>query len=216
VDDNSPEGEDAIVEEFQRRYDNIRSIRTPARIGIYPAWNLAVRASSGAFLTPMSTNDRLAPDAYERLLQALEKHPEAGLAYGDSYLTNIPHQVFGRHTPSPDYGGEFKWPPYSYEDLLVNCRVGPHPLWRKSLHAEVGYFDGRYKAIGDQDFWLRIALKHPLVHIPVYTGLAWITKDSLSGQGSSLQEIFDIHNKHTIAHLDRLKGLSPVPALGRR
>jgi glycosyltransferase involved in cell wall biosynthesis len=216
VDADSPEGEDAIVEEFQRRYDNIRYIRTPERIGIYPAWNLAVRASSGAFLTPMSTNDRLAPDAYERLLEALEKHPEAGLSYGDSYLTNIPHETFLRHTRSPDYGGAFQWPPYSYEDLLVNCRVGPHPMWRASLHAEVGYFDGRYKAIGDQDFWLRIALKHPLVHIPVFTGLAWITKESLSGHSSSLQEIFDIHNKHTIAHLDRLKGLSPVPALGRR
>lgn len=213
VDADSPEGEDAIVEEFQKRYDNIRYIRTPERIGIYPAWNLAVRASSGAFLTPMSTNDRLAPDAYQRLLEALERHPEAGLAYGDSYLTNVPHETFQRHTRSPDYGGEFRWPQYSYEDLLVNCRVGPHPLWRRSLHAEVGYFDGRYKAIGDQDFWLRIALKHPLVHIPVFTGLAWITKDSLSGQNSSLQEIFDIHNKHTIAHLERLKALSPVPAL---
>jgi glycosyltransferase involved in cell wall biosynthesis len=216
VDADSPEGEDAIVEEFQRRFDNIRYIRTPERIGIYPAWNLAVRASSGAFLTPMSTNDRLAPDAYERLLEALERHPEAGLSYGDSYLTNIPHETFLRHTRSPDYGGVFQWPPYSYEDLLVNCRVGPHPMWRSSVHAEVGYFDGRYKAIGDQDFWLRIALKHPLVHIPVFTGLAWITKESLSGHSSSLQEIFDIHNKHTIAHLDRLKALSPVPALGRR
>ncbi len=216
VDADSPEGEDAIVEEFQRRYDNIRYIRTPERIGIYPAWNLAVRASSGAFLSPMSTNDRLAPDAYERLLQALDAHPEAGLAYGDTYLTNIPHETFLRHTRSPDYGGGFQWPPYSYQDLLVNCRVGPHPIWRRSLHSDIGYFDGRYKAIGDQDFWLRIALKTPLVHIPVFTGLAWITKDSLSGHSSSLQEIFDIHNKHTIAHLDRLKALSPVPVLGRR
>jgi glycosyltransferase involved in cell wall biosynthesis len=213
VDADSPEGESAIVEEFQRRFDNIRYIRTPERIGIYPAWNLAIRAASGDFLTPMSTNDRLAPDAYERLIQALEANPDAGLAYGDSYLTNIPHQEYGRHTPSPDYGGEFRWPDYSFEDLLVNCRVGPHPLWRRSVHAGVGYFDGRYKAIGDQDFWLRLALKHPLVHIPVFTGLAWITKDSLSGQSSSMQEIFDIHNKHTIAHLNRLKKSSPVPVL---
>lgn len=83
------------------------------------------------------------------------------------------------------------------------------------MHAEIGYFDGRYKAIGDQDIWLRIALKHPLVHIPVFMGLAWITKESLSGQRSSMQEVFDIHDKHTIAHLDRLKASSPVPALNR-
>ncbi|MDB5102387.1 MAG: putative glycosyl transferase [Fibrobacteres bacterium] len=211
VDAASPEGESAIVEEFQRRHSNIRYIRTPERIGIYPAWNLAIRASSGEFLTPMSTNDRLAPDAYERLLKALEENPRAGLSYGDSYLTNIPHQTFANHTRSPDYGGVFQWPPYSYEDLLMNCRVGPHPIWRKSVHAEVGYFDGRYKAIGDQDFWLRLALKRPLVHIPVFTGLAWITKESLSGQGSSMQEILDIHNKHTAAHLERVRSRYPQP-----
>jgi len=37
VDAELSEGEDAIVAEFQRRYDNIRYIRTPERIGIYPA-----------------------------------------------------------------------------------------------------------------------------------------------------------------------------------
>ena len=213
VDANSPQNERAVVERFQKRYGNIRYLRTRERIGIYPAWNLAARMAGGRFLTPMSTNDRLAPDAYEVLLRALREHPEAGLSYGDTWLTTVPHQTFANFTPTQDYGGKFEWPPYSYEDLLMNCRVGPHPVWRSDLHAQIGWFDGRYKAIGDQDFWLRIALKAPLVHIPRMTGLAWITKDSLSGQGSSLQEIFDIQSKHTRAHLERLKAFSKVPAL---
>lgn len=203
VDAASPENERAVVERFQRRYGNIRYLRTRERIGIYPAWNLAARMAKGRYLTPMSTNDRLAPDAYEVLLEALRANPGAALAYGDSHLTPDPHQTFARFRPSADYGGRFAWPPYDYDDLIMNCRVGPHPVWRRGLHAEIGWFDGRYKAIGDQDFWLRIALKHPLVHVPKVTGLAWITKESLSGEASSYQEIVDIHRKHASAYLER-------------
>jgi len=205
VDADSPEGESAIVESYQRRFDNIRYIRTPERIGIYPAWNLAIRAASGTFLTPMSTNDRLAPDAYERLMRVLDANPAVALAYGDSHLTRAPHQTFAKFVPVPQEEASFRWPEYDYDDLVVNCRVGPHPVWRASLHAEIGYFDGRYKAIADQDFWLRIAVRHPLMHLPAYTGLAWLTQDSLSGQSSAFHEIMRIHNLHASAYLARAR-----------
>ena len=205
VDADSPQGEGAIVEEFQRRYDNIRYIRTPERIGIYPAWNLAVRASSGAFITPFSTNDRLNPDAYRILREALVSRPDISLVYGDTYLTGLPHQAWGSHVPTPDYGGAFRWPEYSFEDLMTNCRVGPHPMWRREVHGQVGYFDGRYKAIGDQDFWLRMGWRLGLLHIPVFTGIAWITKESLSGESASMGEILEIQRKHTKAYLERIR-----------
>jgi glycosyltransferase involved in cell wall biosynthesis len=205
VDAASPEGEGAIVEAFQRRYTNIRYIRTPERIGIYPAWNLAVRASSGAFLTPFSTNDRLNPEAYAILHKALLDDPDAVLVYGDSHLTDHPHQAWGRHIPSSSDNGVFQWPDYDFEDLMTYCRVGPHPMWRREAHRQVGYFDGRYRAIGDQDFWLRLGIKHKLLHIPVFTGIAWITKDSLSGDQAAVNEIVGIHAKHTKAYLIRLR-----------
>jgi len=36
----------------------------------------------------------------------------------------------------------------------------PHnaPMWRKSLHKEVGYFDTSFKSAGDYDFWMRCLL----------------------------------------------------------
>ncbi len=196
VDAASPQDERAIVREFQRRYDNIRYIRTPERIGVYHAWNLAIAASSAPLILPFSTNDRLNPRACEILKRALDENPEVALVYGDSDLTNEPHQVFGRHRQTADFGGRFEWPPYAYEDLLLNCRVGPHPLWRRWVHSEIGYFDGRYKAIGDQDFWLRLGALRPLLHIPEVTGLAWITPESLSGQASAQAEIHAIQEKH--------------------
>ncbi len=214
VDAASPQDEGRIVEEFQKTFTNIRYIRTPERIGIYPAWNLALRLAKGRFVTPFSTNDGLNPDAYRLMVDALENNPEVALIYGDSYLTDIPHEKFGAHTPSPNYGGVFAWPEYSFRDLLYNCRVGPHPMWRREVHAQVGYFDGRYKAIGDQDFWLRLGRKYPLMHIPVFTGLAWITPSSLSGQSDSFREIGEIQSKHARAYINYLARLAEERAQG--
>jgi len=176
VDAASPQNEGEIVAEFQKKHKNILYIRTGERIGVYAAWNLAIQNASGKYITPLSTNDRLRRDAHEIMLRALEEHPEAALVYGDTYITTTPHETFEKHTRA----GAMLWGEYFYEDLLENNRVGPHPMWRKSIHEEVGYFDESFVAIGDQEFWLRIAERHPLLHLPVFTGLYWKTPASLS------------------------------------
>lgn len=205
VDADSPQGEGAIVEEFQRRRDNIRYLRTPERIGIYPAWNLAIHLASGEFLTPFSTNDRLNPDAYRILSEALRGDPGAALAYGDTYLTELPHQTFAVHARSRKFGGAFEWPAYGFDDLLLHCRVGPHPMWRREVHEEVGGFDAKYRAIGDQDFWLRLGGRRRMLHVPEFTGLAWITGQSLSGESSAAGERREIQEKHVRGYLARRK-----------
>jgi tetratricopeptide (TPR) repeat protein len=196
VDAASPQDEGGIVERFQQRHSNIRYLRTPERIGIYPAWNLAARVACGEFLTSASTNDRLNPQAYGAMSAALQERPEVALVYGDSYLTELPHQRFGGHTPSRFRDGAYRWPAFRFEDLLANSLVGPHPMWRRSAHQIAGYFDGRYQAIGDQDFWNRLSWKRALLHLPLYTGLAWITRDSLSGRPGVMSETREIKAKH--------------------
>jgi hypothetical protein len=197
VDANSPEDERSIVESFQKTHSNIKYIRTSTRIGVYAAWNIAIKQAKGEFITPMSTNDRLRKDAYEILLRGLEgTSDDVMLVYGDSKLTPNPHETFYKHTN----GGAFVWPEYSFEDLLVNNRVGPHPMWRKKVHEKIGYFDETYLAIGDQEFWLRIGEKFNLKHIEEFTGLFWWTEDSLSGN----QEVSDFEiNKIRIKYKER-------------
>ncbi|MGH7181562.1 MAG: FkbM family methyltransferase, partial [Nitrospiraceae bacterium] len=49
VDAASPENERAVVSTFQERYHNITYLRTPARIGVYAAWNMAVKLATGTY-----------------------------------------------------------------------------------------------------------------------------------------------------------------------
>jgi FkbM family methyltransferase len=178
IDAASPENERAIVSAFQERYKNIIYLRTPTRVGVYPAWNMALKLATGIYVTPFSTNDRLRQDAYEILAGTLDEQPDVALVYGDTYLTRHPHQTFEHHQRE----GIWQWPEYNYHDLCRRCLVGPHPMWRRSVHQDVGLFDESFVALGDQDFWLRLGASKRLLHIPVATGLYWRSSEGLSNR----------------------------------
>jgi len=193
IDADSPENEGEIVRQYQARHPNIRYIRTPERIGVYPAWNLAIREARGEYLISCSTNDRLKNTTCEILMAELDKDAETMVVYGDSLVTPLPHQTFD----NPVIGGSQFWPPYSFQLLLKECMVGCHPMWRRKVHEELGLFDDSYAAIGDQDMWLRIGEKYPLKHIPVITGLFWATPGSLSGNSEvSNPEVERVHQTY--------------------
>lgn len=179
IDSASPEDERGIVEEFQSRYDNIRYLRTDKRETVYQAWNRGIGMATGEFVANANTDDRLRNDAYELLVRTLREHPECVLAYPDMRITLAENGSFDNHVP---YG--FKsWPPYSLTSLLELCCVGPFPLWRRSLHDEIGYFDERYQCIADYEFWLRAAKRHSFIHVPQFLGLYWLNENTVSRNG---------------------------------
>jgi glycosyltransferase involved in cell wall biosynthesis len=217
IDAHSPHREREIAASFAERYPHIRYVRMAERIGIYDAWNAAIHYSRGTFLSPLSVNDRLNPDAYRLCADFLASNPEVDLAYGDTLLTDKPHQAFGSHTPSRYFNGAWRWPAFDRRDLLGNCRIGPHPMWRRSLHRTAGYFDPRYRATGDQDFWLRACRNHSFAHIGVATGLAWLTPDSLSGYNqTSHAEALSIHARHQNIYLSEVHSAILGGACGPR
>lgn len=202
IDAASPQAEQAIVTEFQKKAANITYVKTGSNIGIYAAWNIGLRLARGRYIAVLSTNDRLATNALEIMSETLDSRPDIALVYGDSYMTETPHETFERHTGSPS----MTWPDYHYEALLKDCIVGPHPMWRKAASDETGFFDEAYTANGDQEYWLRMGERFEFLHINEFTGLYWQNPQSLSKYGDvPLMEAHRAQSLYQKRYINNLK-----------
>jgi glycosyltransferase involved in cell wall biosynthesis/ADP-heptose:LPS heptosyltransferase len=195
VDTGSPDDECAVVEEFQARHPNIVYLRTEQRETIYAAWNHGLQAARGEYLTNANTDDRHRPDGLERLAQALEQDPEIDVVYGDSLVTRNPEATWEK----PEAKGVFRWPEFDLRLLFDICHLGPHPLWRRSVHDRHGRFDPTYRSAGDYEFWLRLAAAGcKMKHLPDVVGIYLENPDSVSLSDGSLswRESEEARNRH--------------------
>ncbi|MHC4365321.1 MAG: glycosyltransferase [Planctomycetota bacterium] len=186
VNSGSEQNEEAIVKEFQQKCDNIVYIKTEQREGIYAAWDRAVRAARGEFITNANTDDRHRTDALEIMARTLQSNPDVALVYGDQICTDTPNGTFDDHHATE----MAKRPDYSRQRLLFGCCVGSQPMWRKSLHNEFGYFDEGLTSAGDWDFWLRISSKYGFKHIPEFLGLYYYNKDGIE-HGRKIHSLYE-------------------------
>lgn len=178
IDSGSEQNEGEIVREFQRRYDNIHYLRTE-RESVYQAWNRGIRMARGTYITNANTDDRRRRECTETLVRALEAQPDKVLAYGDSIVTCTPNQTF-ETCSHDDY---LNWPDFDRLTLLQYCYCGPHPVWKRSLHADLGYFDETYRCAADYEFWLRAAQKYEFIHVPRLLGAYWLDDSTVSRRG---------------------------------
>lgn len=168
VDTASPTEEGAIVAEFMERYRNVAYRRTEVREGSTAAFNHAIRAARGRYVTTACADDRHRADAFERLVAALEADPGVALAYADSDVTLIENQVFGEAALC----GRFRWPDFDPRLLFQVCCVGPQPMLRREVFAHHGCFDEQLEFASDYEYWLRLAAAgERFLHVPEVLGL---------------------------------------------
>ena len=168
VNSGSKENEEDIVKEYQKKYENIKYIKTDRRETVYAAWNRGIKSASGKYITNANTDDRHRKDALEVMVNIMETLPEIVMVYADVYITENENETFENCSPVAC----FRWMNWNRDDLLnKGCFMGPQPMWRRDIHLEYGYFDESFVTSGDYEFWLRISQNHNFLHIPVILGL---------------------------------------------
>ena len=149
---------------------------------IYSAWNLAIRAAQGDYLTNANTDDRHYPGALSILATALDQHPEAAVAYADD---DIVRQIGG------DPVNRHQWIEGDFDTLRQACFVGPMPMWRRHLHDRYGLFDEAMHSAGDYEFWLRVARQgERFLHLPRAVG-AYTRRSDSAERRESLRTIWE-------------------------
>lgn len=152
IDADSPENEFAVISRYMERFPNIVYHRASTRIGIYEAWNLGVHLSKGRYITNTNLDDLRRVDSLERQAEILEKFPFVDVVYQDFYFSFEGHASFDR---SAAVGVRSEVPVITPYNLMQSNSPHNAPMWRRTLHSDVGMFDASFRSAGDYDFWLR-------------------------------------------------------------
>jgi glycosyltransferase involved in cell wall biosynthesis len=183
IDKSSSDKDKKIVDNYQKQFKNIKYLRQRST-GLYAAWNIGIKNAKGKYLINLNTDDRLKSNAIENLSSALDQNINVALVFGDSYITNKPFLFFEENRYSNRL---LDLPQYSRKELYLRCICGPHPMWRRKLHKEVGYFNTNYKVSGDYEFWLRISEKYEMLHIKKVVGLYYKNPQGLASSKKMLE-----------------------------
>jgi hypothetical protein len=152
IDADSPDGEEKIIGEYQKAYPNIVYKRINYRIGVYDAWNVAVQLARGRYLTNTNVDDLRRSDSFELQANLLDAKPAADVVYQDVFYALDASLSFDEVA---SLGFKTELPIITAANLLAFNSPHNAPMWRKTLHEEVGLFDTSYRSAGDWEFWLR-------------------------------------------------------------
>ena len=202
IDANSPDGELEKILEYQKEFKNVRIASTRERIGIYEAWNKGIKKAKAEFISNLNVDDKISHEYYEIMLNELKKRKDVDIIYSDIYVTEEKEKTF------KDFNEE--------DDILITpkfCDIhsvmffgAAHncPVWRKSIHDDLGLFDEGFTSSGDKEFWMRANVsgkKFKKINIPLavyyYNPEGISTKGAKNGMRPEIVEKEDeIIRKH--------------------
>lgn len=182
VDDASRDETVGLLQAFAA--PRLRLHRNATPLGIPRNWNECLQRAEGGYVKFLFQDDVLYPRAVEALVAALERVPEAPLAFGrrDLWLESGT-DVFGRA-----YGEELarfyaavgplvraadlvEAALAQGRDLTVNVVGEPSfVLLRREAALRAGGFDPAFMQLADWELWLRLARTGPLVFVDESVG----------------------------------------------
>lgn len=150
-----------VYSEWSEHFDaiknlpNFKFIKEDEKRGVYNAWNLGIQAASTDFVTNWNIDD---------LRHPLNTKIKYDLLVANDYQVVYSYYVGVADEQENFYNIDISTKTYlQYPDnyelyAMQGCFLGPDPMWRKSLHDTVGYFDYKnFNTIGDWEMWIRFA-----------------------------------------------------------
>jgi len=154
-----------VVDRFAGRL-RIRYVRHERNRGLSAALNTGIAHATGAYIGYCDDDDVLYPDHVARLMHAIRARG-ARAAYADALLVNQRLQD-GTLT---DVGYDFQYAqPFDIVKFLaLNLFPNLAVIHERALCDEIGPYDETLPVLMDYDYWLRIAMRTPFLHVESLT-----------------------------------------------
>jgi glycosyltransferase involved in cell wall biosynthesis len=148
---------DGSVEIIQHYADQLAWWVSEPDKGQAQAINKGFAHAQGEFIGWLNSDDLYyRRDTISQAVQALNRNPEAGMVYANGLKISADGVLINW----------FKYPQYDLKDLLsFKVLLQPASFMRATALKEAGFLPEGANLLLDHELWLRIAARHPLVHV---------------------------------------------------
>jgi hypothetical protein len=173
VDDGSTDNSVEIISRFAEKNPIVKMLKNECTRGVVYSYNRAFEYSTGEYVYSAAADDLIFPGFFEKTMDLLTRHPEAGLCSGLSMLMDETGRNIG-FQPSPivSIGPKYFTPDDVRKNLLKYGAwfMGNTTILRRKTLLDVGGYDPGLEAYTDSFAYHAIALRYGACFIPSYFG----------------------------------------------
>ncbi len=166
--------------------------------GVSVARNRGIQHASGDFISFIDADDLWLSDKLQLQLEALQKNPEAGVAY--SWTTFVDEKGTVLYTQEPVFHKGDVYPQLLVENFILN---GSNVLIRRQFVEAVGDFHAPLKYAEDWEFYIRLAALCSFVLVPKHQII-------YSRSSQSATSKVDVMERDIVAHITRVFQTVPL------
>jgi glycosyltransferase involved in cell wall biosynthesis len=150
---------DGSLEILRRYRDRLSGWTSEPDQGQADAINKGLRRARGEIVAWLNSDDAYLPGALVDAVAVLEGDPSLGMVYADGLMVDSDLHLLDRH----------RYPEVDVVDLLsFEVILQPTVFMRREAVVDLGYLNPSYHLILDHEFWVRMAARYPVRHIPEY------------------------------------------------
>lgn len=147
LDHNDPTDEEiTLVEEYNKKYDNIFHIIVEGVDPIGVSMNRCIEFATGDYLCIWNVDDLRTPESIEIMARVLDENPEIDVVYGNYNIVPRFGETEGQYVNVEPHIPELK----------TGMILGPFFMFRKSLLKKSGMFDEQFETSADYDLAIRL------------------------------------------------------------
>ena len=147
LDHNDPSDDEVkLVEDYNKKYDNILHIKVEGVDPIGTSMNRCIENATGEYLCIWNVDDLRTPHSIEIMANALDENPDVDIVYGNYKIVSKFGETVGQSVDIKPYIPELK----------TGMILGPFFMFRKSLIKKSGLFDEQFTCGADYDLALRL------------------------------------------------------------